>query len=233
MPVLDLFAGKAHITRTAVTCAAAYSLALAAMGCGATRSPCAAEECPTATVCDLDGTCRPLPEPARAATFSESVGLHAVAWANPDDGRAQPAALDRLSLGGDQDAVIDLTFSMPAARQRRVVEAVLVLYPYPNARAATEPATIAVARMRPSETANAHPHTPPLSIGRVLSARVERPTARQAVRLDVLDAARAVTGAPLALRVRMARGGDASPWLFASPDTLDVQRRPRLELLLR
>lgn len=202
-------------------------------GCGAARSPCAADECPTATVCDLDGTCRPLPEPARAATFSESLGLYAVAWGNPHDGRGAPhASSDRLSLGGDADSVIDLTFSMPT-RRRNVVEAVLVLFPYPNARAATDPATLSVARMRPSETTNDRRRTPPLPIGRVLSARVERPTARQAIRLDVLDAARAVEGASLALRVRMARGGDDYPWLFASPETLDVQRRPRLELLMR
>ena len=107
-----------------------------------------------------------------------------------------------------------------------------MLFPYPNARAATDAATLSVARMRPSETASPR-HTPPLPIGRVLSARVERPTARQAVRLDVLHAARAVEGAQLALRVQMVRGGDDHPWLFASPDTLDVQRRPRLELLMR
>jgi hypothetical protein len=202
-------------------------------GCGATRSPCASESCPTATVCDLDGTCRPLPEPARAATFSESLGLYATGWSNPDDGAgASHGSSDRLSLGGDADAVIDLTFTIPA-RQRNVVEAVLVLFPYQHARAATEPATIAVSRMRPSETNGAPRRTPPLPIGRTLSARVERPTARQAVRLDVLDAARDVAGAPLSLRVRMARGGDDDPWLFASPDTLDVDRRPRLELLLR
>lgn len=202
-------------------------------GCGAARSPCSSEECPTATVCDLDGTCRPLPEPARAATFSESLGLYAVAWSNPDDRRgAHHASSDRLSLGGDADSIIDLTFTMPA-RRRTVVEAVLVLFPYPNARAATDPATLSVARMRPSETASTRRSTPPLPIGRVLSARVERPTARQAIRLDVLDAARAVEGAPLALRVRMERGGDDYPWLFASPETLDVARRPRLELLMR
>jgi len=212
---------------------AGAAVSMLSLGCGATRSPCSAERCPANTVCDLDGTCRPLPEPARAATFSESLGLYAVSWSNPDSTRGRRhASSDRLSLGGDGDAVIDLTFSIPV-RRRNVVEAVLVLFPYQNARAATTPATIVVARMRPSETDDARRRTPPLPIGRALSARVERPSARQAVRLDVVDAARDVAGAPLALRVRMTRGGDGDPWLFASPDTLDVARRPRLELLLR
>jgi hypothetical protein len=110
---------------------------------------------------------------------------------------------------------------------------VLVLFPYANGRAATEPATLAVSRVRASEVLNPRRRTPLLPIGRRLAARVERPSATQAIRLDVTRAARDTAGQRLGLQVRMTRGGGAAPWLLASPDTLDDASRPRLELLLR
>ena len=76
-------------------------------------------------------------------------------------------------------------------------------------------------------------HTPLLRIGRTLAARVETPSARQAIRLDVTQAAQDTVGARLGLRVRMARGGDDTAWLLASPESLDETLRPRIELLLR
>ncbi|MCA9536966.1 MAG: hypothetical protein KC593_24955 [Myxococcales bacterium] len=209
------------------------ALALGALGaCGAARSACSTASCPASTVCDFDGTCRALPDPAQAATFSEADVVYPLGWNNPTRALRHRPPGDRLLLGGDEGAMVDLVFAIPTHR-RSVVEAVLVLFPYPNARSTSEPGTLSVTRIRAAEALNPRRHTPLLRIGRTLAARVETPSARQAIRLDVTQAAQDTVGARLGLRVRMARGGDDTAWLLASPESLDETLRPRIELLLR
>ncbi|MCA9577170.1 MAG: hypothetical protein R3B40_23400 [Polyangiales bacterium] len=202
------------------------------VGCGAARRPCVSDACADGTVCDLDGTCRALPDPAQASTFSEADALYALGYTNPTRRARDRAASDRLTLGGAPAGVVNLVFAVPTYR-RAIVEAVLVLFPYPNGRTATAPGTLSVHRVRAREVLDPRRRTPLLPIGRRLAARLEQPSAAQPVRLDVTRAVRATSGARLGLQVRMTRGGGDAPWLLASPDTLDEARRPRVELLLR
>lgn len=192
---------------------------------GCVRGPvCAEDGCPAETVCDLDGTCRPL-----AVTPMRTRDRHLMAadfgGTRADRPEESGADLDELLLGGQVDGSVFLAFDLPEGEIR---EAVLVLRPAEGATGGDRQ-TVRVSRARAFEgaelTHRSQPVVSRIGPGRQLSAVPDRP-----VRLDVTELLRDESAERVHL---MATGdGDGVPWRIASPVALEPERAPRLELRL-
>lgn len=192
---------------------------------GCLRGPvCAEDGCPGDSVCELDGTCRPLTvtpmrtrdRHLRAADFGGTLST---------ERGASAGELDELLLGGAPGGAVYLAFDLPDGEVR---QAVLVLHPAEGANGG-ERQTLRVARVRPFEGAGLDHRTRPvvsrLGPGRTLAAPPDRP-----VRVDVTELVDDEPGARVHLRAT--GDGEGVPWRIASPIALDPERAPRLELRL-
>lgn len=204
----------------------AWWVAALLVAAGCVRGPtCAEDGCPAETVCQLDGTCRPLTVTAMRARDRH---LRAADFGGTRrDRRAEAAAdLDELVLGGSLDGSVFLAFDLPEGEVR---EAVLVLFPAEGASGGDRQ-TLRLSRVRafegPTLTHRNRPVVSKIGPGRTLAAVPDRP-----LRVDVTEL---LDDGDSGERVHlMASGdGDGVPWRIASPVALDPERAPRLELRL-
>ncbi len=199
------------------------ALLLALAGC--VRGPvCAEDGCPAETVCDLDGTCRPLAtRPMR--TRDRHLRAADFGGTRADRPGESGADLDELLLGGEPGGSVYLAFDLPAGEVR---EAVLVLHPAEGASGGDRQ-TIRVSRVRAFEgeelSHRSQPVVSRIGPGRSLAAVPDRP-----LRLDVTALLRDEPAERVYLMA--SGGGDGAPWRIASPVALDLERTPRLELRL-
>ena len=203
---------------------ARFALALVALAAaaGCLRGPtCTEGACREGAVCDLDGTCRPLAQPARRPTVHQAARDFGAT--RTDRRREALGDQDEALLGGDADGAIYLTFALP---DRAVERAVLVLHPVPGASGGSSQ-TVRVARVRPFEgatlTHRSRPTTAELGPARTLAPVTDRP-----IRIDVT----ALVHDTELLHLAVSASGEGLPWRIASPLALDAERTPRLELAL-
>ncbi|HJL45848.1 MAG TPA: hypothetical protein RMG45_08430, partial [Polyangiaceae bacterium LLY-WYZ-15_(1-7)] len=141
----------------------AVLLATALAGCD--RAPaCAPGACPSGTVCELDGTCRPLAD-RDALRFTRALRLAPTAWgATRRDRRSEVARdLDEWALGGGVDGTVHLRFPLP--EEGEIMAAVLALWPAPGARPEGR-RRVVVARTAPFDPATLQRRLPARRVGR-------------------------------------------------------------------
>ncbi|MBK8169095.1 MAG: hypothetical protein IPK60_01970 [Sandaracinaceae bacterium] len=197
--------------------ASALALALALAACGS-RSQCAeTAACALGTVCEIDGTCRPMAVDL-STRFARGVTLHAremVTTAGEHDD-------DTLSLGGERGSAVLLAFAdLPDSP---VSSAELVLTPHSEWNGSDELVHVVVARVRPFDSAHPQVETIRDRIGeRSVPAGVARP-----LRVDVTGAVRDAQSAGVrVLDISLRIDGTTEHALRYS-----LHARPRLELLV-
>ena len=197
-------------------------LSLAAPLDGCSRGPvCAENGCPGETVCELDGTCRPLA--SLEGRFRDARLPAADFGGTRSDMRSSAAGeMDVLLLGGEPGGAVYLAFDLPSGH---VAQAVLVLHPAEGATGA-EPQTIRVSRVREFEGAELTHRSRPL-VSSVGPGRHLTSVADRAIRVDVTEL---VDPDEPRLFLAATADGEGAPWRIASPVARDPDRAPHLEV---
>lgn len=194
--------------------------------CGGTDN-CRPEACAEGTVCDLDGTCRPLSE-RREAAFAQAQRLRPTRWGatRRDRPTLEDGALDEALLGGPMSGTLYLAFALP--QDARVVSAVLTLSTAAD-DAPGDPQLVRAFALRSLEAPISRRTAP--GRGPAGAGRFANPSG--AFHLDITELARraARRREPLSIGVE-AEEAAALPWRIASPTALESARRPHLDLRL-
>ncbi|MBX3247091.1 MAG: hypothetical protein KF901_07920 [Myxococcales bacterium] len=195
--------------------------ALATFGCGP-RARCAEGACPEGTLCELDGTCRPLADD-ESSRFARALRLEAADWASSERGGR---GHDQLPLG--RGAEVFLAFEVPPGE---LLRAVLTLH-VTSASGVGDVQVFASTAFVGDEVDRGWV---PRRLGRVEVAREALAGPGRPVRVDV---ARLIARAGLGreggrVYLGLRRAGDAARWRVASPVAVDPELWPSLDLRVR
>ncbi len=203
--------------------------ALVLPGCGGPSGCIDADGCPPQTVCELDGTCRPLAEDP-GARFARLVRLRARDWGVTRGGDLRIADLDTLELGGPDGGVIHLAFGpLPTGP---IARATLSLFPHPSFHGLDRRTRVAVQATLPFFGQGLTRRGAPAAPGPPVTVRGFAPGGPRPFRFDVTGAigARPDPGqGRLYLAIRVVSETTDSPIHLASPRAVDGASRPRLD----
>jgi hypothetical protein len=211
------------------------TLAVLLAGCHEDPACVQGDGCPEGTVCQLDGTCRPLLSgPDNRFAAARRLVPRDWGYTRADQpSRVQPDT-DALLLGGSPNAVVYLAFG-PLPQVREIAQAVLTLWPHPGWEGPRRSGVqLAVQRIRGFDGQRLTHENAPEPFGLPVVVRRVMARAGGPIRLDVTRAARRAQRqdeSRIHLRLSLSGRSRGGPWKVASSRAADRSRRPQLHLL--